>query len=271
VRFPCPHGHKDAYGRPVVHASRRLCQIEAALQKENRAKLASSSAPTTPPGPGAAPPAAPATAPAPKPAAPRPSGAWGIDYAPATSTDSAATEARLAPAQMEWEITAETSERFWANIFAVIAMVCEWICKFFSDDTYKVPPIPEEVFRLDEGQKFVFRTALRSPTTVFLKKVMGAKSPEHADMIVAGMSGLIGFGQVFWKIGLHFWTHIPKSPRFQRMKARMGKGLRRRGSSDEEEESPVAERRPVRRVLNPEPEPADKTRSIVPPGAGVPA
>ncbi len=210
TRFRCPHGHLDKYGRPIVHASRRLCPIQSELDKEAKtrpaAPAAEDPAPQTAPTPGAV--TAPA-APLPK----RAPGPWAIDYAPVTASPPAAEGPKAVPT--DWEVSVETSEHFWENIMAVIEMVVDGICRFFE-----IPEAPQEIFTIDAGQRFVFRTALRPATTNFLKKVMGAKSPEEADKIVAGMSGLIGFGAVFWKIALHFWIHIPKSERFLKIKAK---------------------------------------------------
>ena len=230
-------------GRDKVHPSKRLCPIYSGMKTEDRLKIqdAERAAKAEAQQVAAPVPDEQAKPPGVQPPGPyrRPPPSWGVSFKPATSTDPGALNAPI-PSPMEWEITAETSERFWQNIFAIIEMVCDFIARAFQ-----IPEIPSAVFQLDEGQKFVFRTALRPPTSKFLQKVMGAKSPEEADMIVSGMSGLIGFGQVFVKIGLHFWKYLPESPRWKSMKERFGRGVRRRTAGETETQA----ERPARRVV----------------------
>jgi hypothetical protein len=247
MRWRCTLGCKDSMGRDKVHPSKRLCPIYSGMKTEDRLRIQDAeraakveaqqvAAPVLdeqskppgvqPPGPNR-----------------RPPPSWGVSFKPATSTDPGALNAPK-PSPIEWEITAETSERFWQNIFAIIEMIVDFVCRAFQ-----IPEVPAAVFQLDEGQKFVFRTALRPPTSKFLQKAMGAKSPEQADMIVSGMSGLIGFGQVFAKIGVHFWKYVPESPRWKSMKERFGRGIRRRGARETEAEVEDQTERPARRAV----------------------
>jgi hypothetical protein len=254
VKFACTLGCKDRFGRPEVHPSKRLCPIYRGMQIEAKTKAAQrpNPPPRAPPSPAPTPVLGPAPA-APSP----PPGAWGVTYRPATATDASAANAPI-PSSMEWEVSVETSERFWTNILTVIFMIVDFVCRVFA-----IPELPPEVTSVDEGQKFVFRTALRPTAGQFLKKLMGAKSPEQADMIVSGMSGVIGFGQTGAKIALHFWKHLPESPKWKAFRARVKRG---RGRGEEEEGAPARPQRPTGRPAPSAPkEPVEADFTDVPP------
>jgi len=226
VKFVCPHGHKDKYGRPEVHASRRLCSIQAQLDRVARGKPKPVTvrdgepaigvtpeppqSPTGRPGPTAGIPPQAASAPR--------AGGWGAGpvYKPASATDSTSVNAPI-PQAMDFEIRAETSENFGAIIVNVIETIANGIC-----DLVGIAHLPSEVTDYDPGMKFMFRTTLRAPVGKFLKTTMGAKSPEHADEIVSGLGGLVAFGFMGFKIVLHFWKELPKSEKWRAFRSKMG-------------------------------------------------
>jgi len=246
-KFRCPYGHVEAKGGqlvPLVHDSRARCSIYVKLRAERKVDLFGRPTPGTdisgylvrsspPPEPGApatsgvteaAPgggagasvPTKPGAAPAKeeKPSlSKRLASGLGLRYKDVTVTPPGAAGAPAG--ETDWIVSEETSERFWEVIFGFIETVVNLITQFFE-----IPPVPKEVFELDPGQRFVFRTAFRPTTTQILKKVFGARSPEEADRIVAGLSGLLGFGMVAIKIVVHFMIHLPKSPKLAGWRAR---------------------------------------------------
>lgn len=235
-KFVCPFGHVEpdpknpGQVRPLVHVSRNRCAIYRQLRAEQRIDIwgrtvpgkaawappGSSPAPAAPSGPGteAAPSGTPAEAPgtAPKPAPEKPSwskrlsSGFGVRYREATVTPPA-MPGEAAQSQ-SWDVSPETSERFWSTIIGFIGTLFNLLTAWLE-----IPPVPKEVFEVDPGQSFVFRTTFRGLTTNILIKVFRAKSPEDADKIVAGLTGVLGFGMMGMKIALHLIVHVPKSPK----------------------------------------------------------
>lgn len=252
AKFRCPYGHveaKDGLLAPMNHESRARCSIYVKLRSEHKVDIFGRPVAgtdissymigrTTPPAPGpaAAPPpaepeagsgaAAPSTSPVP-PAAEKESlgkrlaTGLGIRYRQVGTTPPGTAGAPAG--ESDWIASEETTLQFWSTIFGFLETAINLITQFFE-----IPPVPKEVFELDPGQQFVFRTALRGATTNILKKVFGAKSPEEADRVVAGLSGLLGFGMVAIKIVLHFMLNLPKSPKLARWKANREKALEER-------------------------------------------
>lgn len=247
TRFKCPYGHvvaKNGRLEPMVHESRARCSIYVKLRAERKVDIFGRPIPgadisgylvrdQTPPGqPGAPAPSGPQSVaagggvsspgqtPAPGPAkeekpslSKRLASGLGLRYREVSVTPPGAAGAPAG--ETDWIVSEETCERFWEVIFGFIETVINLITQFFE-----IPPVPKEVFDLDPGQRFVFRTAFRPTTTNILKKVFGARSPEDADRIVAGLSGLLGFGMVAIKIVLHFMIHLPKSPKLANWRKR---------------------------------------------------
>lgn len=240
ARFRCPYGHTEVIRgqlRPLVHPSRPHCSIYVQLRREGLVDIFGRpvggkdiSAYLVKPG------AAPASEPAPnltgagvgqgKPEATKPEAApkkepllkrlstgLGVKYREVTTTPPGA--GGKPEGESDWLASEETTERFWQAIFGFIEQIVHLLTNFLE-----IPPVPEEVFTIDPGQSFVFRTALRPFTTNILKKVFGAKSPEQADRIVAGLSGLLGFGMMGMKIVIHFMINLPKSPKLQKFRER---------------------------------------------------
>ena len=237
-KFPCPFGHvepdphKPGQMRPLVHVSRNRCAIYRQLRAEKRvdiwgrqvpgaapfakandpapAPAATTSAGEVAPGsvPSAGEPAAPPKpAPEKKPTlGQRLSSGFGVKYRDATVTPPA--QPGEAAQSQTWDVSPETSERFWATIIGFIGTIFNLLTAWLE-----IPPVPKEVFEIDAGQAFVFRTAFRGVTTNILIKVFRAKSPEDADRIVAGLTGFLGFGMMAMKIALHLIVHVPKSPK----------------------------------------------------------
>jgi hypothetical protein len=252
-KFRCPYGHVEAKGGqlvPMVHDSRARCSIYVKLRAERKVDifgrptpgtdisgyLVKPNAPTNSPGApapsetksegevGAGPgqKIAPLPAREEKPSLSRRlAGGLGLRYRDVTVTPPGAAGAPAG--ETDWIVSEDTSERFWEVIFGFIETVVNLITQFFE-----IPPVPKEVFELDPGQRFVFRTAFRPTTTQILKKVFGARSPEEADRIVAGLSGLLGFGMIAIKIVLHFMIHLPKSPKLAGWRARRDEARARR-------------------------------------------
>ncbi len=254
ARFKCPYGHVEAdpahpgQMKPLVHNARTKCSIYVQLRAQGKVDFWGRPIPGQGP-PGSTPPVIDAGSAADKPqegvppesggaASPAASGAPGdrpqkepllkrlksglqvaynrVDVTPPDKEG-------LAEADTSWEVSGETSVRFWQTIFGFVETVCNLVTSWLDDghDGKLVPPVPKEVFVVDAGQEFVFRTALKGFTTNLLKKVFRAKSPEDADRVVAGLSGLLGFGMMGMKVFIHFATHAPKSPRLAKLKAKV--------------------------------------------------
>jgi len=246
-KFKCPYGHVEAKNGqlvPLVHDSRARCSIYVKLRAERKVDIfgrampgqdisgylvRSQAAPISPgapapsgseSAPGGAAGASPESTPAPaRPKEQKPSlrerlaSGLGVRYREVSVTPPGA--AGPPAGETDWIVSEDTSVRFWEVIFGFIETLVNLITQFFE-----IPPVPKDVFTLDPGQQFVFRTALRPTTTNILKKVFGARSPEEADRIVAGLSGLLGFGMVAIKIVLHFMIHLPKSPKLAKWRQR---------------------------------------------------
>lgn len=247
TRFKCPYGHvvaKNGRLEPMIHESRARCSIYVKLRAERKVDIFGRAVPgadisgylvrdqTPPVQPGEAAPSGPqspeaggavsrpsSTPPAGPPTTEKPSlskrlaSGLGLRYRDVSVTPPGAAGAPTG--ETDWIVSEESGERFWEVIFGFIETVINLITQFFE-----IPPVPTEVFALDPGQRFVFRTAFRPTTTQILKKVFGARSPEEADRIIAGLSGLLGFGMVAIKIVLHFMIHLPKSPKLANWRKR---------------------------------------------------
>ncbi|MCI4357346.1 MAG: hypothetical protein L3K18_09495 [Thermoplasmata archaeon] len=222
--------------RPLIHVSRNRCAIYRQLRNEGRVDIWGRTVPGKesyrPPGstPASAAPSGPGTeaapsgtsaetpgpAPNPAPEAKIPLGkrlasGFGVKYRDVGTTPPA-TPGEAAQVQT-WDVSPETSERFWATIIGFIGTIFNLLTGWLE-----IPPVPKEVFEIDPGQAFVFRTAMRGFTTNILIKVFRAKSPEDADRIVAGLTGFLGFGMMAMKIALHMIIHVPKSPRLKKFR-----------------------------------------------------
>ncbi len=283
-KFRCPYGHTEVIKgqlAPMIHESRSRCTIYVQLRRERKVDVfgrpvggsdiasymlqrPSPPSPTDAPAPSVAPPGAeptgaggaatsaesslPSDRPEKEPLSKRLVGGLGIKYREVSVTAPGTVGAPVQDA--DWLASEETTERFWEVIFGFIEQGVNLLCGFLE-----IPVVPKEVFEIDAGQSFVFRTALRPFTTNVLKKVFGAKSPEDADRIVAGLSGLLGFGMVIAKVTFHFLIHIPKSPRLARRKANRERAEAERRSARERGDGPSA----------------GGTSLVLPPRAGAPA
>jgi len=141
-------------------------------------------------------------------------GSVAIDYTKASTTKPGEGRQPDNKAE-EWEVSAETAIRFWRVLFGFFEAICNGACRFFE-----IPLIPKTVFEVDQGQEYVIKTNFRGFTTQILRKVFMAKTPEHADRIVAGLSGVLTFGLMIGRVVLHFATHLPKSPKIKAWKAK---------------------------------------------------
>lgn len=233
-KFVCPFGHTEADPhnpgkmRPLVHVSRNRCAIYRQLRAEGKVDLwgrllpgkaltksaDSTPAPETTADAGGDKGSAPGSSPAPEaPKAPekpslgqRLASGLGVKYKTVGTTGPGTPG--MEPEATAWEVSPETSSRFWSTIIGFIGTLFNLLTGWLE-----IPPVPKEVFEVDAGQDFVFRTAFKGLTTNILIKVFRAKSPEEADQIVAGLTGFLGFGMMAMKIALHMIVHVPKSPK----------------------------------------------------------
>ena len=231
--FKCIFGHVEpdpkhpGQLKPVTHISRAQCSVYNQLRREGRIDYFGRQVPGKEPF-DAKKPTETATAVAPSaPAAPeatapkkeglaekvkRFAGGLNVHYKEVATTPPG--QPGVTPELADWEVSPETSVAFWRVIFGFFGTLFGLVTGFLE-----IPPIPKEVFELDAGQEFAFKSALRGFTTNVLRNVFRAKSPEDADRIVAGLSGLLGFGMMSMKIALHFVIHLPKSPRLAKFRA----------------------------------------------------
>lgn len=267
MNFRCPFGHVEpdprhpGQMRPIVHKARNRCSIYVKLREQGKVDVfgrampgvrLDEAAPTSSPPFIDAGPAAEAqqtqphgvgetaaTTPGLSPPADRPTAdkkegllkrlksGLAVRYNTVTTTPQSVEG--LAAEQQDWEVTEQTSIQFWRTIIGFIGTVCGLLTGWLE-----IPPVPKEVFELDPGQEFAFKTALRGFTTNLLKKVFRAKSPEDADMIVAGLSGVLGFGMMAMKIAIHFMMHAPKSPKLAKWRERAAAAKKERAKKKAE-------------------------------------
>ena len=235
AKFICLFGHTetgpDGKLHPMVHASRTRCAIYNQLRREGKVDVLGNAvgrasppsdtsgqgneAKAPPPGGAGIPPGTTETAPpAAKPSlTDRLRSGLGIKYKPVTVAGPLPPGSE-AQAQ-DWEVSPETSERFGAVIKGFIEQGCNLFTAFME-----IPHVPKDVFAPDPGEAFIWRTTLRGFVTNILVKVFRAKSPEDADRIVAGLSGMLAFGMMAAKIGIHMALHLPKSPKLANFRKR---------------------------------------------------
>ncbi len=252
MRFRCPFGHvetRSIHGTPTLvpmtHLSREKCSIYVQLRNQGKVDAFGRAKPgVTLPAPevaSAAQAASPsvvsnaiATAGAGTGAeghtsstSPSPSkeGLWkrfkgGLEVGYRKVTTTGPLPPGMNPEEQggDWEVTAETSER-------VGALINSWIGTGvrFLTSWLQIPEVPKETFEQDPGQAFLWRTALRGAVTSALKKYFGAKSPEHADRIVAAAGGITAYAIMGSKIMLHLSINIPKSPRLAKWRENRAK------------------------------------------------
>jgi hypothetical protein len=229
-RYICPFGHLEN-GRPIVHPSKQRCseyvrlRAEGKIDKEGRVLTPASKEPTVsaPEAPAAGAPIVPGAKAGPSPTdVTKPLPFWKrigsgtvIRYRQVSTTPPPQPGEANSPEPGSWLVSADTSERFWTVIFAFIKTVIDMLTTFLQ-----IPNVPEEVFTLDPGQAFLFRTSLRGYTTKILVNTFGAHTPEEADDVVNGLGGLLAFGGMGLKIAIHFVVNLPKSPRLATLRAR---------------------------------------------------
>ena len=237
AQFTCPYGHLDAEGQPIVHVSRQRCELYRQLLKEGKidstgtrldVKLPPLVPGTPPTTPGATPGTPPAEGTKP-PEAKKES--WSqrlrsglvVKYQRTGTTTPEQRDRANEEADKTWLVNEDTVIHFWELIFSFLETGLNLVCK-----AIKIPHIPEEVFQIDPGQKYIFKTALRGLTTKILRDVFLAKSPADADRIVAGLGGVLGFGLMAFKIVGHFILYVPQSPRIKEWRAKRATLIARR-------------------------------------------
>lgn len=230
MKFLCTFGHVGPNGKPLMHLSRNRCTFYKQLLKDGRIDRngirldgpgskfpqVQGADPVAGPGPSAATAISTPEGEIKKESwAKRLSSGLKVSYHKVGTTSPADAQGAKDESSKTWMVSDDTVVRFWEIVFSFAETGINMLCK-----AIKIPDVPHEVFEVDPGQRFIFKTALRGFTTKILRDVFLAKSPEDADRIVAGLSGVLGFGLMALKIIAHFMLHVPNSPRIKEWKAK---------------------------------------------------
>lgn len=232
--YLCEFGHRNVDGTPKRHPSRQFCDLaKASDKKRGRSTTARSVDVSTAPS-EATPGTAPATPPAPK--KPMLGERLGIKSKVSATIQPHPPEGPGVAAQVEWELTEQQSERLWSTIYSGIFRITNLVL-----DWLDVKQFPASITEPDEGQKYVFRTTLRGPATGMVQKVFRAKTPEEADNVIMGLSGLFTFGTTIVQVVVHLSKEVPKSPKIKAWREKLAARRKEgggRGRSVQEEREP---------------------------------
>lgn len=243
MKYTCRYGHMKN-GKPEVHPSPRYCDRYVAAHNAPPPGPpaldggGTSGSGAASPSPGSDPNAGARSAQLGLPVLRKEPGGFSVGYEPAVRLGPGALDQNV---NLAWELTPDQSERFWTAIFGVAATIANGLCKIL-----KIKDVPPEVFELDAGQRFIFRTSLRGWTTHHLQVVWRAKTPEDADKVISTIGGISAFGMMVIKLVWHFVTEVPKSPYWEKFQAKRKAWMAARGwgrgreQPEEEKPAPIA-------------------------------